>query len=804
MDILYSLRRKHIASNRSMNDFDCLHEGVSLCCISVKNIVAFSMRTELDDTSGKTYGSHVYVADLNTPWHSYKVTSTNGAVTSLEWDSSGEKLLVATDGGSVSIWSSRDHVLNSWIYLGGTTFSGEAIISAAFFHPGRKISIVAEKKDSPLYSEKMNHIKFSPSVRCFGGSGAEGCLLITGTGIAGAVALDREGRIFTKCESLALTRAALSVADIAHGKNGEFVVAVSNSDVCRVQCYRVSVILLDERLHITSQALPSFFLHSFNSNKHHPFGKVSGLKFVTREDADSLVVSANTQSGGLVEVWQLTERAVPVHRVFQPVQPPPETFKTVAWQYECSYTTSHSVTCVTTNKIALTTAAPPPSYVLVATSDSNVHCLYRDNLKSVGTRSLACAWFEDTAKHQRLCTQITHMDLTWLGCALVVVDSHGQLYLFKVPPILEPGVSMTVNVASALLDYCLVSGTDSWDVLVSLQSSIVDAIADRISDNFNKQPQAVQQYYYTAHLQMRMALARLTANGQAKAAELNSLLMLHAVSTAFTSLLRPSDLSSHEKGPADSVASLLNENQNSDIDKVLIHLECKEFTMEPSNLQSLQQLIQWTADLALNILARLPEQYKSPAGDCLKDVKAINTLRSLLVIIRVWGLLRPTCLPMFVKSAENLDVLLLLFKLLSKLAQGHEPEENLLDECCLLPSQVMIPQVNPTTPIVCIASPLLPYQTFPIQLEYGVEPDCLMFEPENTQLEGCLATDQSLDTIRHLYLGKQPFVVKQCCRCGGKTQVQLSTPRTAAIRAWDQRWLRSCRCGGSWRIHKYI
>lgn len=57
----------------------------------------------------------------------------------------------------------------------------------------------------------------------------------------------------------------------------------------------------------------------------------------------------------------------------------------------------------------------------------------------VGTRSLACAWFEDTAKHQRLCTQITHMDLTWLGCALVVVDSHGQLYLFKVPPILEPG-----------------------------------------------------------------------------------------------------------------------------------------------------------------------------------------------------------------------------------------------------------------------------------------------------------------------------------------------------------------------------
>jgi hypothetical protein len=30
--------------------------------------------------------------------------------------------------------------------------------------------------------------------------------------------------------------------------------------------------------------------------------------------------------------------------------------------------------------------------------------------------------------------------------------------------------------------------------------------------------------------------------------------------------------------------------------------------VEPSTLQSLQQLIQWVADLALNPLARLPEQ----------------------------------------------------------------------------------------------------------------------------------------------------------------------------------------------------
>lgn len=46
---------------------------------------------------------------------------------------------------------------------------------------------------------------------------------------------------------------------------------------------------------------------------------------------------------------------------------------------------------------------------------------------------------------------------------------------------------------------------------------------------------------------------------------------------------------------------------NVDIDKVLLKLDAKDFTVEPSTLQSLQQLIQWVADLTLSVLVRLPE-----------------------------------------------------------------------------------------------------------------------------------------------------------------------------------------------------
>lgn len=70
--------------------------------------------------------------------------------------------------------------------------------------------------------------------------------------------------------------------------------------------------------------------------------------------------------------------------------------------------------------------------------------------------------------------------------------------------------------------------------------------------------------------------------------------------------------------------------------------------------------------------------------ELLKDHKALNTLRELLVIIRIWGLLRPSCLPVFLRSADNLDVLALLFRLLSKLVQPNgDGQTQQIDDCLI-------------------------------------------------------------------------------------------------------------------------
>jgi mediator of RNA polymerase II transcription subunit 16 len=85
---------------------------------------------------------------------------------------------------------------------------------------------VAEKKENVLYSERMSQVKFSPSVRQFGGCGGEGVVVMTSTGIVCGIGIPREGgnRLITASESLATTRATLSIVDISYGKSKIFYI----------------------------------------------------------------------------------------------------------------------------------------------------------------------------------------------------------------------------------------------------------------------------------------------------------------------------------------------------------------------------------------------------------------------------------------------------------------------------------------------------------------------------------------------------------------------------------------------------
>lgn len=56
-----------------------------------------------------------------------------------------------------------------------------------------------------------------------------------------------------------------------------------------------------------------------------------------------------------------------------------------------------------------------------------------------------------------------------------------------------------------------------------------------------------------------------------------------------------------------------------------------------------------------------------PGFGFMRDGASLGMLREMLVMIRIWGLLKPGCLPTFTATSDTQDSMQLLFRLLTKL-----------------------------------------------------------------------------------------------------------------------------------------
>lgn len=684
----------------------------------------------------------------------------------------------------------------------------EHIISAKFFHNGIKIpKYHHDKRDQVAYSDKYQRAKFQPTVRKFGGVSDFGCIIVTSTGLVGAFSVDTNAsgtnnnqEVCKSNRSLGQSRNLCTLADISF-TNGQFSIAVVNSTQKNpiVQCYRVQIEKVEEdELSIVSKSLPSFYVNESAATKDMIDLKMLRLKWMSQEDSESIIISSNHSSGSIVEIWTLKEEQTPIHKVFQTNKN--ETYKTLIWSNQQNYKHGRKVLDVITTKVQF----GMNFYIFIAYQDSSIHCLNREGLKRVGITNIHinASALEHQTKMIKISSKMSALDISFMGHMVVSTDSIGQISCYRVN--FDHIMNNLVHAAN-LLEFCMISGVDTLDSMLMLKPQMIDTIVDKLTDNFNRQPNHVIQFYYLKFLTMKINLYRMSTFGQSKAHDLVCLLNLISISTAFKSLLRPADLMTTKNGPAENLAMNLSESSLPDVDKVLLNLEAKDFTVEPSTLQSLQQLIQFVADLALNILSKLPEgrtflNTNKMTGD-LSDHTALNTIRELLVMIRIWGLLRPQCLPVFSRSADNLDILATLFRLLTKLApKPTDPDDQLLDECCLLPNQVLIPQIQLNTPRTSLSSPVLVNVALPLQFEYNVECDQLEFTPELHYVEGCLMNNSIIDSIRYIQLGKNSANLRRCSRCGSYSSLK-SVARTAAMKGWEQRW-NTCKCGGFWKLEK--
>ncbi|KAM7343451.1 mediator complex subunit 16 [Cochliomyia hominivorax] len=782
MTILYKVQ------NPGGNKDGYLLPNCVLCTISCKNLVAFCVHQGLQ--------SNIYVCDIVTPWQSFKLNTSKSVVTVLEWNQTGELLMVGYKNGFCEIWSTKQHAINSWILVYKANLPSEEILNAKFFHNGKRVYFNTHKKDLQAYSDKFERMDFRPSMTHFGNTPVEGVFVLTSSGLLGAFVIPKllppvenltngnyvpsELNVFT--HSIGLSRSFITHSSVTWCPTGYFSVAVNSWNEPLINCYKVHVERdVEESVTIKCNSLASIFL-----SKGDVEGKqVSHIRWCTINGEEILFVVYDCLEGSFIEQWILTKKHQQVHKLLQKNKS--DFVQWEQWENSAKLALSSRVCDICLTKL--------PSEVML------IYTTLRDNSVQVlelGLKKVGSTVFERMAEEQhRMPCKLLTSDVTYLNQLLVLFDNFGQMYAMQVPTNhYDKNYKMNpLSLPIALLEYSIVTGIDASDVIM-LNLPNLEMLAEKLTENFTRQHNFTRQYYYSNFLSLKSNLCRI----QSKQLDFDNLITLHSISIAFKSLLRPSDLSSQDKGPAENLSLILSDPnpQYNDVDKVLCVLDAKDYTVEPATLQSLQQLIQWVADLGLNILNKLPEEImktkfnKKHGYDISRDMIAISSIRELLVMIRIWGLLNPQCLPIYTKSIDNFDVLPVLFRLLTRLYQNpNEPDDGLLDDCSILSTQVLIPNRQLNTPTTLLNSHATT-KLFPFVFQTSVEPLAL----QDLHYDEVVFSNSTRDDVSNLHLGSKVRSLRKCVRCGFINNINRNT-KTSALKAWCQRW-QYCHCGGFW------
>jgi len=811
MELLYTSYLNPKAGGKQGAWADWLLEGHTLSAVSSQNILLFTTSTRLktsDGSTGDTWGGHVYCVDLNTPWDVSLVCELASPATCLAWEQlSGTRFVVGDCGGQVQVWQLAGS-LSSWHQVAAHTASGEAFLGATFLHRGRNIRINEELKDSSLYSEKFSS---SSPVGLLPGS----CVLVSASGLVLTCATPAppQGQepVF-RATTLGLGRKRLQFIDLAFAKDGKLLIACCGAQ-SPVSVFSLSAFLSGEGdLVVRVRAHSSFSLELGRE-------RIMALRFLLREDADALVMGLTGEEGGRLQLWQLEAGARQVHKLFQGQGGKAVPHWSFSDEFSCPGVAG--LLALATPHFSVLGGRKPACYIAAAFSDGTVQCLLRDSLQQIESVELPRAGNIGTggqaSGQSRVSVTITSLHFTATANCLVVTDSLGQVYLYRMSPLSDPGGPPSPSFTVTMLEYCLLSGRDSWDLVLASKSSKLEGVCEKFSSLFGMQPAGVRQYYLSRFLSLRSSLLRLSPGCSYRAGDTLALLILTSIEGEFKALLRAGE-SSHAGETQEGVVLLEKvlaqqgqseaEGQQQELETLLANsgLAREPGLSDPATLNSLSHLGLWVITLSLHLLAAVPE-YKTARGPgywlCMGEGEwmpsALPLLRQLLAVSKLWGLGREATRS--IQQEKDTDLTSKLFSLVSKLARKQD-DESLIDECLMLPHKVMIPPLDtlhsPRGVLGCLYS-----LNSPLRFSLGVEPQL----PINTPppfLEGLTYTEGNnvtfkYDCLQKVFLGEFPSSVKACTRCTAVTQPS-SSPKSGFSRLWEKRWIRSCHCGGPWKV----
>ena len=94
-----------------------------------------------------------------------------------------------------------------------------------------------------------------------------------------------------------------------------------------------------------------------------------------------------------------------------------------------------------------------------------------------------------------------------------------------------------------MFEYCFVSGVDFWDLTICAKMSHIDSLCDKLTENFDRQPAHIQQFYFGHLMAVKATLYRLESPhmGDLKAGDSFALFMLESIRQVLKTMVRSSE-----------------------------------------------------------------------------------------------------------------------------------------------------------------------------------------------------------------------------------------------------------------------
>lgn len=566
-------------------------------------------------------------------------------------------------------------------------------------------------------------------------------------------------------------------------------------------------------------------------SKDSPSMRISRVMFMNSDSNDTLFVACGNSGYSYLEVWQLLEQMMPLHKMFAMNTSPDTSHKTHKWMHKATIPHSSTMTSIAGPKLPMTrnlveTTGFMP-YIATCYKDGTVQLIHRYTFQVIATSNVdnLCQQVQSmqsqgsSDKKLRLSVQLTAMTQTGSGCGILGVHDN-RLYLFRMYNGRDSTMQLSPSSIVLLLEYAMVAGQDWWDIFLAVRQGYIMSVCQSLSENFSKQVHMMQDYVFIRLLSMKMGLFSSYSAGHMKAADYHTRLVLHSIGNVIKEVLKPRNITSQDKSPAEKVSLMCNKHTDGDIDNILASLDMEEFHVDvrkkdkaETSLYSIQPLIQWVSDFCLQLLHSAPifqSRSSFPGSTLLSDASVLNLLRELLVIFKIWGAIFPGCQPHFTTTSINIDITKHLFKLLTrawlsnKEGQRIEYDDTLLDECSVLSSKVLIPSESQSFRMDSYGFTVFT-QVLPLVFKFHEIPDYL-HQKKLTDMQQNLDSgshcQQHHDIVRQMHLGtKISADTRQCTRCGCLSHLN-TLGKTHIMKSWEHRWARSCLCMGHWKLVK--